>query len=125
MGPLHEIWERYRDRVDFAVVYIREAHPEDGWVVTMNREVGIELNDPTTDAGRQEVAAACALRLEIKMPVVVDPVDDRIANAYGALPDRLYLIGQGGHVAFQGKAGPFGFKPEDLEAAIERELETP
>ena len=122
MGPLHELWERYSDRVAFAVVYIREAHPEEGWVVTPNRDEGIRVDDPTTDGERHDVAEACALRLKIRMPVVIDPVDDKIASAYGALPDRLYLIGRGGRVAFQGEHGPWGFKPDDLEAAIQKEL---
>ncbi len=122
MGSLHEIWERHRDRVDFVVVYIREAHPEEGWVITMNREQDIAINDPTTNTERSEVAETCAIQLKIRMPVVVDEVDDEIARAYGALPDRLYLIGRGGRVAFQGEPGPFGFKPEAIEAAIETEL---
>ena len=116
------MWEQYAERVEFVVVYIREAHPEDGWVVSMNRNEGIEVVDPETTEAREEVAATCAIRLKIRMPVVVDDVDDRIASAYGALPDRLYLIGQGGHVAFQGGPGPFGFDPTKLEAAIEAEL---
>ena len=123
MGPLHELWERYGDRVDFAVVYIREAHPEDGWVVTPNRDEGVEWLDPKTDEERHEVATACALRLNIRMPVLIDSVDDKITSAYGALPDRLYLVGKSGHVAFQGERGPFGFKPRELEAAIQTELE--
>jgi hypothetical protein len=122
LGSLHELWERHRDQVDFVVVYIREAHPEEGWVVTMNRDQDILVNDPTSDGERAEVAATCAVRLEIQMPVVVDKVDDEIARAYGALPDRLYLIGRGGRVAFQGEPGPFGFKPEALATAIEHEL---
>lgn len=122
MGRLHELHETYGDRVDFLVVYIREAHPEDGWVVTMNRDEDIRVQDPTTDSEREEVAASCALRLQIKMPVVIDPIDDRLASAYGGLPDRLYLIGRGGHVAFQGEPGPFGFDPEKLDAAIRQEL---
>ena len=68
MGPLHELWEKHASVVQFVVVYIREAHPEDGWVVTMNREQGIALNDPTTNAERENVAEACALRLEIRTP---------------------------------------------------------
>jgi len=122
LGSLHTLWEKYREQVDFLVVYIREAHPEDGWVVSMNRDEGITVDDPTSDAERQEVAASCAIRLQIRMPVVVDAVDDKLASAYGALPDRLYLVGKGGKVAFQGGPGPFGFKPEDLEAAIQTEV---
>jgi hypothetical protein len=123
LGSLHEIWERHGARVAFLVVYIREAHPEDGWVVTMNRDAGIAFEDPTNDDERLEAAASCAIGLKIRMPVVVDAMDDRIARAYGALPDRLYLIGRRGRVAFQGAPGPFGFKPEELEAAIQAELD--
>jgi len=119
LEPLQELWEQNRDKVEFVVVYIREAHPEDGWVVNMNREQDIRYMDPTTNDERYEVAAACALRLKIRMPVVVDAVDDNIASAYGALPDRLYLVGRGGKIAFQGDPGPWGFKPELLAQAIE------
>lgn len=114
--------ERYGDRVEFCVVYIREAHPEDGWVLNVNRDLDISVTDPTTDDERHDVAVTCALRLKIRMPVVIDAIDDEIARAYGALPDRLYLIGKGGRVAFQGAPGPVGFRPKDLEAAIEAEL---
>ncbi len=101
------------------MVYIREAHPEEGWVVTPNRDQGILVNDPTNTAERVEVAASCALNLKIRMPVIVDDIDDNIAAAYGALPDRLYLVGKGGRIVFQGDEGPWGFDPNALEAAIE------
>jgi hypothetical protein len=52
------------------------------------------------------------------MPVVVDEIDDTIAEAYGALPDRLYLIARDGTIAFQGEPGPWGFDPTALDAAI-------
>ena len=100
-------------------MYIREAHPEEGWVVTPNRDEGILVNDPTNTQERVEVAASCALNLKIRMPVIVDDIDDNIAAAYGALPDRLYLIAQGGQIAFQGDEGPWGFDPGALDAAIE------
>ena len=100
------------------MVYIREAHPEEGWVVTHNRDQDIMVNDPTTTEERVEVAQACAISLKIRMPVIVDEVDDQIASAYGALPDRLYLIDTQGKVAFQGEPGPWGFKPEHLDEAI-------
>lgn len=100
------------------VVYIREAHPEEGWVVTQNRDEDIMVNDPTTTEERVEVAQACAISLKIRMPVIVDEVDDQIASAYGALPDRLYLIDTQGKVAFQGEPGPWGFNPDSLDQAI-------
>jgi hypothetical protein len=123
LGAIHEIWERYRDRVGFVVIYVREAHPEDGWVVTPNRDEDIRIIDPKSDEERLEAASTCALHTKIKIPVVVDPVDDKITSAYGALPTRLYLIARGGKVAYQAERGPFGLKPNELEAAIKTELE--
>jgi hypothetical protein len=56
------------------------------------------------------------------MPMVVDGVDNAVASAYGGWPDRLYFVGRDGRIAFQGGEGPFGFKPDELGLAIEREL---
>jgi hypothetical protein len=124
LGAIHDLAETYADRVAFYVVYIREAHPEDGWVMTMNREQDVAVIDPTTNEQRYEAASSCAIRTQIRIPVVIDDLDDAVASAYGGWPDRLYLIGRGGKVAFQGDEGPFGFQPDQLEAAIERELAT-
>ena len=115
--------ERYAGRVAFLVVYIKEAHPEDGWVLSTNRREEIEVIDPASDEERAEVAEACAVRLQIRMPVLIDSVDNEVARQYGGWPDRLYLIGKDGRIAFQGEEGPFGFKPEELGAAIRKELD--
>jgi hypothetical protein len=122
VGVLEALYDRYRDRAEFFVVYIREAHPEDGWVLASNRRAGVALDDPTSLGERTDAADACAVRLRIAIPVLVDLLDDEVARRYGAWPDRLYLIGRDGRVAFQGGEGPFGFKPELLEAAIRAEL---
>jgi hypothetical protein len=118
LGALHELWERYRERAEFLVVYIREAHPEDGWVLAENRREAIAIRDPASDAERGQAAGACATRLAIRIPVLVDRADDRVALAYGGWPDRLYLIGVDGRIAYQGGEGPSGFLPEELEAAL-------
>jgi hypothetical protein len=80
------------------------------------------VHEPRSDEQRKEVAATCALGLRMNMPMAVDGLDNAVASAYGGWPDRLYLIGRDGRIAFQGGEGPFGFKPEELERAIEREL---
>jgi hypothetical protein len=122
LGALESMHARYRSRVAFFVVYIKEAHPEDGWVLESNRSQQIAVMDPATLGARTEVAASCAGRLAIQMPVLIDDLDNRVALQYGGWPDRLYLIGKDGRVAFQGGEGPFGFKPDELEQAIEKEL---
>ena len=52
-----------------------------------------------------------------------DETFELLAAAYGALPDRLYLIGKGGTVVFQGDQGPWGFDPAALEEAIRNAIE--
>ena len=117
------MWHRFGDRVAFFVVYIKEAHPDDGWVSQGNLADDIHIYDPTSDEERVEVAQTCTLRLSIEMPVLVDEIDNQVASAYGALPDRLYLIGKDGCVAYQGDKGPQGFKSEELDIAIQAELQ--
>ena len=115
--------ERHSGQVAFFVVYIKEAHPEDGWVLASNREHEIAVADPVSGEERTAVAEACAARLEIRMPVLIDGIDNETARQYGGWPDRLYLIGRDGRIAFQGEEGPSGFKPEELEDAIRSELD--
>ena len=68
------------------------------------------------------MASTCSTKLHMKMPMVFDGLDNAVASAYGGWPDRLYLVSRDGWIVFQGGEGPFGFKPEELERAIEREL---
>ena len=83
------------------------------------------MHEPTTDEEREEVASTCAVNLRLGLPMVVDGLDNAVASAYGGWPDRLYLISKDGRVAYQGGEGPFGFSPEALARAIERELAAP
>ena len=80
------------------------------------------MHEPATDGERRAVASTCVANLGMRMDTVIDGIDNAVASAYGGWPDRLYLIGSDGRIAFQGGEGPFGFKPEELERAIEREL---
>ena len=105
-------------------MYIREAHPEDGWVLAENRRSGLAVTDPQSDDERHEIASTCAvsLRLGLGMPMVVDAVDNAVASAYGGWPERLYLVAGDGRVVYQGSEGPYGFKPDELGRAIEKHL---
>jgi hypothetical protein len=122
LGELNELYDRHGDDIAFFIVYIREAHPEDGWVLADNRREGIAFADPTSLDERAAAADACVVRLETRIPVLLDDVDDAVALAYGGWPDRLYLIGRDGRIAFQGERGPEGFRPAELARAIETEL---
>jgi Iodothyronine deiodinase len=73
---------------------------------------------PQSDGERTEVAGTCVLRLAIKIPAVVDGVDNRVERAYTGWPDRLYVIGTDGRVHYKSAPGPFGFSTAELEQAL-------
>jgi Iodothyronine deiodinase len=116
LGALSRLVERYRSEVEFLVVYVREAHPEDGWVLAENRRAGVAVRDPLSTEER----VASAARVELAIPFVVDRVDDEVGRRYGGWPDRLYLVGRDGLIAYQSGPGPDGFVVAELEEAIER-----
>jgi len=71
---------------------------------------------------RVEVGQACMLKMALEMPAVVDEMDDAVAKAYAAMPERLYLVGTDGRVAYKGGIGPMFFRPEEWGQAIESYL---
>lgn len=109
---------RYRDQVDFLAVYIREAHPTDGWVMSSNEDAGIRLAQPKSAAERQRAAHLCESALSLSIPILIDDLDDRVGRAYSAFPDRLYLIDREGRVVHKSGRGPFGFRPRELEQSL-------
>ena len=116
------MYHRFGEQVAFFVIYIREAHPTDEWLVESNEHDEVLYAQPTTPEERTEVASVCALRLDLSIPVLIDDMENSTDRQYYALPDRLYLIGRDGRIAYRGAPGPFGFVAAELEKAIERYL---
>ena len=114
--------QTYGKDVKFLMVYIREAHPTDGWQVRANEREGILIAQPKTLEERLEAAQQMCTKLDIRIPGVIDGMDNKINDAYNAWPDRLYLVGKNGRIAYKGGLGPRGFDPDGLEQAIQREL---
>src|SRR5262249_33489061 len=117
-GALEELYKKYGDRVQFLAVYVREAHPTDGWREPNNDRVGISILQPKSKNAREEVAAKCCSTLEITMPMVIDEMHDPVGHLYSGMPDRLYIIDRAGKVAYKGGRGPFGFKTGEMEQSL-------
>ncbi len=112
------MYVRYGEQVAFFVVYIQEAHTTDGWQVPDNEREGVVYEQPKSADEREAVAEACAVGLKLSIPTLIDEMTNEVDRAYAALPDRLYLIDKEGRVAYRSEPGPWGFRPEELEAAI-------
>ena len=113
---------KYKGKVECLLVYIREAHPTDGWQAAANERDGILIASAKTFGEKEEHASACVRNLGIEFTTVVDNLDNQVELNYAGWPDRLYLVGKDGRIAWKGNPGPQGFQPKELEAAIQAEL---
>jgi len=112
---LNKLYQQYRDRVAFYIVYIQEAHPVDAWQLYDNIKDDVLLASTKTDDERFNAAGLCVRNLGIELPAVIDDADNHVERAYTGWPDRLYVIGTDGKIAHKSTAGPFGFKPAEVE----------
>jgi len=131
---LKELYTKYRDDVEFMVVYVKEAHPTDKWWLGRSRTqtvfhelsgnpARLDVKEPVTLAQRRKVAASCQANLfDGVVPLYVDEMDDAASRMYAAKPTRIYLIGRDGRVVYNPGIGPFGFSPEKLEFEIQEYL---
>lgn len=101
-------------------MYIREAHPTDGWQVPANQKEKIFVTDPKSLEERQRVAEDFAKQFEVSIPILVDRIDDKVGKAYSASPDRLYVIDAEGKVAYCGEPGPRGFQPKEIPGILDK-----
>lgn len=112
------VQRRFKDQAEFVMVYVREAHPTDGWKMGSNGRMGVAVKQPTTTAERVEVCAQFRKKLDPSLTVAVDEISDPAGNGYSGMPARLYVIDPAGKVAYKSGRGPFGFKPNEMEQAL-------
>jgi hypothetical protein len=97
---------------------VAEAHPVDEWQLPANEEDGVLIAQHATLEERIAAAREAAARLRLTMPVLVDGMDDAASRAFAAWPERLVVADAVGVVTYPGAPGPYGFSPEEAEAAL-------
>ena len=116
---MQQLYQQFHQQVEFLVIYIREAHPVDGWDINSPNRI----LDPQTIEQRRQVADECEQAMKYGIRTYVDEIHDPVMTAYAAWPERLYFIDKVGKIAYVGGEGPFGFKPSELKEAIVKLLE--
>ena len=86
----------------------------------MNVKDDVRFASPRTDEERKDVAQACVLRLAVKIPALLDRIDNGVERAYTGWPDRLYIIRTDGIVHYKSGPGPYGFSTKELEASLKQ-----
>jgi len=120
------VYKKYRNDVEFMMIYVREAHPTDKWwlaetkfmrmlSVMSNDHPSYDLREPETIEERRSAALACQAKLLEDMPVFVDNMDNKVDLTYVAWPTRVYFLDKEGKVRYDSGLGPYGLSPEDLD----------
>lgn len=117
---MNKLYRQYKDRAEFYVVYIQEAHPSDLWQLDSNIEDTVVYTSPKGYEERVNLAGTCAVNLGIEFPALVDDMRNSTEITYTGWPDRLYVIDTDGRIAHKSAAGPFGFKPEKVRETLKQ-----
>ena len=110
---LQKAYETFGKQANFYWVYIREAHP-----LESSRPSPLQIEQPKTFERRQEVAITCSVNLNLTIPMLVDDIGDTVSRAFDAMPDRMYIIGKDGHIAYKGGRGPREFNVQEMTGAL-------
>ena len=121
-GEVVRLQQEFGDRVEFVMVYVREAHASNEWVRRQNEAAGIAVAQPETFDERRAVAGQCVSALALPFTTLVDGLDDAVSKVYGGWPNRLYVIDRRGRIAYQSGAGPAGFIPSEVRTVLEKKL---
>jgi hypothetical protein len=126
-NELDSLVKDFGEKVHFLLLYTVEAHPKGNpspysgkeWVTPANQKAGILVPQPTTMEERLKVARDCATSLKLKVPLVIDTLDNATWQAYGRAPNCAYLINKEGKIV---AAQPW-FDGGPLRAELARLLE--
>ena len=106
-------------------MYVEEAHPTDGWYIASEYALSSHASLDERAANARRLAAR---RLARAAPtrVLVDAFEPErsAARALGAHPERLFVLRRkpgcdGAVLEYVGGPGPFGYKPDQVEAWLE------
>ena len=112
---MQSIYQEYKEKAQFFIIYIREAHPADGWQVPENIKDGWVILDPVTWEERKKAAQDLLDKMELTIPTLIDNMDNKVDADYKSWPDRVYVVGLDGTIIFKGGEGPWGFKPLEIK----------
>lgn len=91
MPSLREVYRDFRDSAHWFTLYVREANP------------GEKLPRHESFEQKLDHAGFFQRAEDVPWPILVDGVDGEVHQAYGLLPNGVYLIGTDGRIAFRQK----------------------
>ncbi len=123
---MEDLYDEFRDRVHFLLVYTVEAHPVDSkspydegeWDVWWNRLTGVRVRQPSDLESRRAQAEDSNQRLGYQARIIVDEMDDAVWRSYGAASSPAFVIDTDGRVA----ARQVWVEPKEIRRVLRRLL---
>lgn len=88
---MHALLDEFDDVATFAAVYIVEAHAVDEWPVGDQ----LKIKQPNTNAERCSIARSFVKQYELRMPMLVDSIENNFNETFAAWPIRFFVIQNG------------------------------
>jgi hypothetical protein len=123
---INNLREEFGDRINMAVLYVIEGHPSGApcpytgtdWLTKDNKDEGLLVRQPTKQNERNALAAKYREQLGLKVPVLVDNMENSAWKALGCSPNMAVLINKNSECAvFQD-----WLKPEALRELLREHL---
>ena len=71
---------------------------------------------PKTLEQRVAIASDFIKRFNYPLPFGIDDINNAANDAYAAWPERIYIVGEDGHIAYRGGMGPFDYHPDEARS---------
>lgn len=120
LSSVKKLYARYGSDARFFMVYLNEAHPSVD-LYDDARKLKLPAKAPATDIGQKRAyALQFAKDRGLKIPVLVDTLDNRTELDYDLEPSRIVVIGPDGRFAYVGGHGPYDFHPDEAGPTLDR-----
>jgi hypothetical protein len=104
---INNLREEFGDRINMAVLYVIDAHPSGSpcpytgtdWLTKDNQEEAVLVRQPAKQNNRNALAAKYREQLGLKVPVLVDNMDNTAWQALGRSPNMAVLINKSSECA--------------------------
>lgn len=110
-----DVQKKNADKADFLVIYVSEAHAKDEWFLFTD----VCFDQPKCFDERIDLAARLLPReLLAALPVTIDGMDNLAEGLYAAWPERLYIVGGDGKIAYKGGLGPDDYNIPEMAGVL-------
>ncbi len=95
MPGLEELQEKYKDKgVEFFVIYSKEPHAGE-------RKYFRKYTQHTSYEHKLSYARELVQEFGMKVPVLVDDLDETVVNAFGRMPNMIFVVDLEGKIAYK------------------------